>query len=141
MRQPRYRKARRQALSAQGIKPVNVQRAVCVRVADTRILPAWLNSRLIRGLASVRGQYWLLRVDAIALTIFFRTIHVWYGITEMEFKRCARCSRPLLGKEAEGLRKAMETVHDRSLLECGPNCDKENESGIWRKLGVETVAA
>ena len=140
MRQPRYRKARRQALNAQGIQAVNTQRAVCVRVANTAILPSWLNSRLIPGLASVRGQYWMKRSDALALVTFCRTVHVWYQATEMEYKRCARCFRPLLGREAEGLRKAMETVSDRSLLICGPNCDRDNESGIWRRLGVEKVA-
>lgn len=136
MRQPRYRKARRQALNAQGIQSTNRWRAVCVRVANTAILPSWLNSRLIPGLASVRGQYWLKRSDAIALMTFCRTVYVQYQATEVEFKRCERCFRPLLGKEAEGLRKAMETVSDRTTLICGPNCDKDNESGLWRKLGV-----
>lgn len=152
MRQPRYRKARRQALAEHGIQPVNIQRTVCVRVANTTILPSWLNSRLIPGLASVRGQYWMKRSDALALVHFFSTVHVWYQATEMEFKRCARCARPLLGREAEGLRKAMETVsdrkrrwwresrHDESPLVCGPNCDKDSDSGIWRKLGVDLAA-
>jgi hypothetical protein len=140
MRQPRFRRARRQALNAQGIESTKTQRAFCIRVVDTTILPAWLKDRLIPGLGSVTGVYWLKRKDAFALMAFFRTIAVWYTVTEQEFKRCARCFRPLIGTEATGIRKAMETVKDRTVLVCGPNCDKENESGVWRTLG-EKVAA
>lgn len=140
MRQPRWRKARREALRAQDIQPVNTQLAVVVRVGHMSILPAWLNSRLIPGLVSVRGLYWLKHKDAMALMTFLRTVAVRYSATEAEFKRCVRCSRPLLGQEATGLRKAMETVTDRKTLICGPNCDKENESGLWRRLGVDLAA-
>lgn len=140
MRQPRYRKARRDALRAEGIQPTYVQRAACVRVTHTAILPAWLKDRLIPGLGSTTGVYWLKRRDAMALMTFFRSIAVWYTTTEQEFKRCTRCFRPLIGMEATGIRKAMETVKDRNTLICGPTCDQDNASGVWRTLG-EKVAA
>ena len=139
MRQPRYRKARREQLNQQGIQPANMQRAVCVRVINTKILPAWLSSRLIPGLGSTVGVYWLKHSDAAALMYFFRTITVWYSASEVQFKRCPNCFRPLVGNQADAIRLAMETTRNRTELKCGADCDKDNELGIWRTLGQKAA--
>lgn len=138
MRKPRWRKARREALRAHGITAVNRQEVWTVTPANTKILPTWLRSRLVRGLIAKPGQFWLRPSDGAALTTFLWTISVRYSLTKTEFKRCPNCERPIVGLEAEAFRKAMEVV-DRSKLICSPNCDKDKESGLWSK--VAEVAA
>lgn len=140
MRQPRWRKAYHEALRAQGIKVAHRQRVCVVQMGNTKILPSWLNSRLIPGLASMPGRYWLKHSDAMALVYFCKTIVVPYSCVETEFKRCVRCDRPLLGGEAEQLRQKYNGVQDRTTVFCGANCAKDDESGVWRTLGSKVAA-
>jgi hypothetical protein len=97
-------------------------------------------ARLIPGLASVKGVYWLRHSDATGLMSFLRAIAVWYDPIEVEFKRCVNCYRPLIDNAATALRLVYDVVPDRSMIKCGQNCDRDNESGVWRTLGVKAAA-
>ena len=139
-RKPRYRRPRRRALKAQGILPTIRSFAWCVVVNDTKILPTWLKDHLIPGLSSVNGMFWLRPAAAASLAAMMHTIRVGYRITKTELKHCEVCGRPTVGTEAEQLRRQMESAVGARQLPCGPNCARDNASGLWRKL-KEGVAA
>jgi hypothetical protein len=131
MRQPRWRKARREALAASGITPTNRNILWIVALKNYSIVPTWVKDRALFPRNSVPGQFWLKHMDAIALTTFARSIHVSFTITKTEFRRCPTCHRPTVGSEAVKMRQQMESSKDGRTLPCGPKCADDAKLGLW----------
>jgi RNase P subunit RPR2 len=55
-------------------------------------------------------------------------------VIRAEVRYCKACSRPLIGTEAERRRLLDESGPDGRRRPCGPSCERDRLSGVWRKL-------
>lgn len=129
MRQPRWRRARKQALKAQGIPFSKPCRVWCLIVPADYVPNLEITKRIVPGLGGLVGQLWLPRPDA---KYYFRSIPV-LGVLKTEFKRCLRCHRPTVGDAAEKLREMYESSPMGRELPCGANCEADRKLGIWQR--------
>jgi hypothetical protein len=135
MRAPRYRKARRDNLRAQGITACNLARVVCFQVGNTAVLPKWLDKYIVHGLKPLPGQFWITPNGVFHLSVWLKAIYVPFSFTKTVLKRCESCNRPTIANEAYALQAKYETAKDRSTVECGPSCRRDRDTGIWERLG------
>jgi hypothetical protein len=54
--------------------------------------------------------------------------------SKTEFRRCEMCARPLIGLEAETLRRFIESGPLARTLPCGPDCARDRELKTWKNL-------
>ena len=127
MRQPRFRKARLEALKAKGVTPTRKQPVWNVQITALPVLPAWVNEKRIRGLASI----WLKPKDAYRLFMLDRRMGGNPTIVKSVYRYCDHCGRALLDVDAQRLRERLETGEAL----CGPQCERDRRMGLWKVLG------
>lgn len=135
-RKPRWRAARRQAMKDGGIMPSRRQWAWNVRPQALKmlLLPDWVEGVTIRGLGMLPGSVWLWPVDAMRLIREDRRAGGQPLVVKAELRHCPQCGRPCVGAEAAQRRLLNESGVRGVTLGCGPNCQKDRELGVWRKL-------
>lgn len=129
-RKPRWRRARRQALRAQGIKETMRWRVWNVRPLLI-VLPDWAKERAVPGIYALPGSVWLRPRDAHRLCAMDRRAGGCCDVLKTEYHRCQLCRRPLLADEAAQRRAFLETSPEARQQPCGPNCQKDREMRLY----------
>lgn len=132
-RQPRWRKLKRQALKARGITPA--ARQFIWSVETTAIpIPEWARKNQVKGLAEQGDRVWLWTYDARKLIADDQMAGGSPIASEVEYRICEVCARPLLGVEAQARRAQVESGFGARHLACGPDCQEASKDGRWKKL-------
>lgn len=128
-------------MKAAGILPCRRQWAWLVTPDNLFGIPQWAQAAAIRGLGKINGRVWLWPTDARKLVREARTAGWQCSVTRVELRHCAVCERPWVGSDAEHRRKLDESGSEGRLLPCGPDCYRDKEAGIWRKLNPSARTA
>ena len=133
-RKPRFRRAARQALRAQGIKVPYRLEAWCVCPSALQAIPLHLDVRPIPGLRALAGWFWLRRIDAKRLMAADLKEGARSDVVKTAYRVCDVCSRPLIGNEALERRTLIMRSAKSRELPCGPNCHKDRDMKLWEKM-------
>jgi hypothetical protein len=133
-RKPRWRATRRREMKAQGVTPPNRLRVWSVRISELLDMPDWVSRFAIQGLGTLPRQVWLRPWKAKLLLTLDRAAGGRSEYSKTEFRRCELCARPLIGTEAEARRRLLESCPKARTTPCGPNCLRDREIGLWKKL-------
>jgi hypothetical protein len=137
-RQPRWRAERRRASKKEGIVLGRRQWVWIVEPDSLYVIPEGAKAVAVRGMASSSNRIWLWPTDAKRLIREVQRRGGRCDSTRVEIRNCGVCAKPLVGLEAEKRRKLDEGSADGRLLPCGPKCQDEAATGIWRKLKTRT---
>lgn len=141
-RQPRYRAARRREMKAQGTIPANRQWIWCVRPGVLTPIPEWARQLAVKSLGIGSDFIWLWPVDARRLIKQDREAGGLPEVQVFEARRCKRCGRVMIADEAVKRRKLDTSGPDGRKLPCGPRCDEDRRTMVWKKLaGQDSEAA
>ena len=133
-RRPRWRAARRREMKARGITPPNRQEMWCVQPSALVNLPDWVSRATMNGLGSYADRVWLRPGHAKRLIALDRAAGGRSQVLKVEFRHCDMCARPLLSLEAERRRELIETDPTARSLPCGPNCERDRELRLWKRM-------
>ena len=134
IRKPRWRAARRREMKAGGITPPNRLEVWSIKISEFLEMPDWVSRFAIQGLGTLPRQVWLRPAKAKLLLALDRAAGGRSEFTKSEFRHCDLCARPLIGVEAEARRRLLESGPKARTMPCGPNCQRDGEIGLWKKL-------
>jgi hypothetical protein len=97
-------------------------------------MPDWVSRFTIQGLGTLPRQVWLRPAKAKLLLALDRAAGGRSEFTKSEFRHCDLCARSLIGVEAEARRSLLESGPKAWTTPCGPNCQRDREIGLWKKL-------
>ena len=125
------RRARNRELREKGRKPCRMRKAWHVR-PEVIAVPAWALERAVRGLSQSTDAVWLLPTDAWMVARLDREAGGEPEMTEVEFRRCEICRRPLLAEDAEARRHLTESAMTGNQKPCGGECFAAARDKRWR---------
>ena len=96
-------------------------------------VPEWAVLRRVRGLSESPDAVWLTRRDGFKLAQLDREAGGEPEVTEVEFRRCDQCHRPLLAEDAEDRRNLNESDQEGRRKPCSSECYAAARDGRWRK--------
>lgn len=134
MRAGHYRRMemrrQRAARKARGIR--ERQRRWIARIdVDAIAVPEWARRRAVRGLSGSETHVWLRRGDARALEHLDREAGGSPVVTEVEFRYCGVCGRPLIGEEAAARRLSDMGGRTADQLPCSGECYEAAKDKRW----------
>ena len=135
-RQPRWRRARRQAMKAQGITPAERQWIWNVRIGGLAAIPDWARDAAVRGLGQTETTVWLWPVDGRRLVKQDRAAGGLPEVQVVEVRRCQVCSRPLVGVDADRRRRLDESGPDGRSIPCSDQCRRDRDTKVWKKVAA-----
>lgn len=117
-------------------QPVTRQRFVCHVKTNAIPVPDWARLRAVRGLSESDDAVWLSRRDAFMLAQLDREAGGTPEVTEVEYRLCDMCHRPLLAEDAEDRRALNESDQEGRRKPCGSECYAAARDGRWKRSAL-----
>lgn len=128
-------------MKEKGILPAKRQWIWLVEPERLFAIPAWAQLAAVKGVGNQPGRIWLWPSDARKLMREAGSSGWLCNAQKFEFRHCSQCERPYIGDEAAKRRLLDESGPEGRLLPCGPECERDAGSGIWRRLNPSSDAS